>query len=219
MQETQAQAAPGARASSLPASIENRIADELGRSGISGYELSCRYGVTKHIVDRIGRARMGGDLYAERDRRATERLFEKVRAGVAGGRSSEQIASDLRISRGTAYRMARTVAEIPGGGMVEMVSLRHSKESARKQAQAPAAAPAAIAPSATAAPAAAAGLPAPRTAAGDAPAPARRRPGRPPKGERVMMRARGVQVEFDPGEPGAADLAMAIISFASGGEG
>ena len=33
-----------------------------------------------------------------------------------------------------------------------------------------------------------------------------------------MMRARGVQVEFDPCEPGAAELAMAIISYASGGE-
>ena len=70
MEATQQQAAPGAHVSSLPASIEDKIADELGRSGISGYELSCRYGVSKHLVDKIGRAHMGGVLYGERDKRA-----------------------------------------------------------------------------------------------------------------------------------------------------
>ncbi len=225
MEATQQQAAPGAHVSSLPASIEDKIADELGRSGISGYELSCRYGVSKHLVDKIGRAHMGGALYGERDRRATERLFDKVRASVADGLSSDQLASELRISKGTAYRMARTVSEIPGGGMVEMISMRHASEGARRQA---AAAPARAQVQAPAAPAPAPGLPAPRPAtaasvAAPGPeaqggAPALRRRGRPAKGPRVMMRARGVQVEFDPCEPGAAELAMAIISYASGAE-
>ena len=225
MEAIQHQAAPGAHVSSLPASIEDKIADELGRSGISGYELSCRYGVSKHLVDKIGRAHMGGALYGERDKRATERLFDKVRAGVADGLSSDQLASELRISKGTAYRMARTVSEIPGGGMVEMISMRHASEGARRQA---AAAPAPAQAQAPAAPEPAPGLPAPRPAAA-APAaapgpgaqggaPAARRRGRPAKGPRVMMRARGVQVEFDPCEPGAAELAMAIISYASGAE-
>ena len=220
MEATQQQAAPGAHVSSLPASIEDKIADELGRSGISGYELSCRYGVSKHLVDKIGRAHMGGVLYGERDKRATERLFDKVRAGVADGLSSDQLASELRISKGTAYRMARTVSEIPGGGMVEMISMRHASEGARRQA---AAAPAPAQVQAPAAPGPAPGLPAPRPAAAPGPgaqggAPAARRRGRPAKGPRVMMRARGVQVEFDPCEPGAAELAMAIISYASGAE-
>jgi len=220
MEATQQQAAPGAHVSSLPASIEDKIADELGRSGISGYELSCRYGVSKHLVDKIGRAHMGGVLYGERDKRATERLFDKVRAGVADGLSSDQLASELRISKGTAYRMARTVSEIPGGGMVEMISMRHASEGARRQA---AAAPAPAQVQAPAAPEPAPGLPAPRPAAAPGPgaqggAPAARRRGRPAKGPRVMMRARGVQVEFDPCEPGAAELAMAIISYASGAE-
>ena len=220
MEATQQQAAPGAHVSSLPASIEDKIADELGRSGISGYELSCRYGVSKHLVDKIGRAHMGGVLYGERDKRATERLFDKVRAGVADGLSSEQLASELGISKGTAYRMARTVSEIPGGGMVEMISMRHASEGARRQA---AAAPAPAQVQAPAAPEPAPGLPAPRPAAAPGPgaqggAPAARRRGRPAKGPRVMMRARGVQVEFDPCEPGAAELAMAIISYASGAE-
>lgn len=220
MEATQQQAAPGAHVSSLPASIEDKIADELGRSGISGYELSCRYGVSKHLVDKIWRAHMGGVLYGERDKRATERLFDKVRAGVADGLSSDQLASELRISKGTAYRMARTVSEIPGGGMVEMISMRHASEGARRQA---AAAPAPAQVQAPAAPEPAPGLPAPRPAAAPGPgaqggAPAARRRGRPAKGPRVMMRARGVQVEFDPCEPGAAELAMAIISYASGAE-
>ena len=163
---------------------------------------------------------MGGVLYGERDKRATERLFDKVRAGVADGLSSDQLASELRISKGTAYRMARTVSEIPGGGMVEMISMRHASEGARRQA---AAAPAPAQVQAPAAPEPAPGLPAPRPAAAPGPgaqggAPAARRRGRPAKGPRVMMRARGVQVEFDPCEPGAAELAMAIISYASGAE-
>ena len=182
------------------------IAREISTGSLSSYQIAHRHGITKAVVDSIGKANFGAEIYGRRESLAEMNLRGQVAELLSKGASGNEIARRLGLARSSCHRFiseARSgAARLPpsqGSGDVKVISLPEPGEalapSGPSRLPAPEARPRAPLPARQQAP-----FPRPAAASG-----------RGGCQRFVRMRSRGVQVSFDPLAPGAEGIAVAFI--------
>ena len=80
------------------------IAREISTGSLSSYQIAQRHGITKAVVDSIGKANFGAEIYGRRESLAETSLCAQVAELLSRGTSGNEIARRLGLARSTCSR-------------------------------------------------------------------------------------------------------------------